>query len=91
MELTQEYFDRQLGNLATKGDLQQLASKADLETLREDFRAMKTDVAEIKQTLTELNKRDKEDSDAFAQTIVKHDERLTKLESETKQFKLKQA
>jgi CMP-2-keto-3-deoxyoctulosonic acid synthetase len=82
MELTKEYFDQQLGNLATKDDLEQL---------RSDFRAMKSDVTEIKQTLTNIDKRDKEDSNAFAKTLVKHDGRLNVVEQDLKNLKLRQA
>jgi len=32
MELTQEYFDQQLKNLATKNDLKDLATKSDVES-----------------------------------------------------------
>lgn len=82
MELTKEYFDQQLGNLA---------SKEELEALRDDFRLMKSDITEIKQTLTNLDNRDKEDSDSFAKTLVKHNERLHIVEQDLRNLKLKQA
>lgn len=84
MELTQEYFDQQLGNLATKRDLERLASKEDLEQLRDDFRVMKNDFTEIKETLTTLDRRDKEDSNAFAKILVKYHERLHTIEQDLK-------
>ncbi|MCA1622473.1 MAG: hypothetical protein LC768_01910 [Acidobacteria bacterium] len=89
MELTKEYFDQQLGNLARKEDLESLASKNDLEQIKDDIRAIKTDMVEVKQVLSDIDKRDKEDSDAFAKTLVRHDERLTSVEQDIKQLKLK--
>lgn len=126
MELTKEYFDQQLGNLATKGDLEQLGGKEDLNALKTDISELKSDVSELKtdvtglktdiqsvktdivalqddvrsvkstlqeinQTLTNLDKRDTEDSNAFAKTLVKHDERLNIVEQDLKKLKLKQA
>lgn len=88
MELTKEYFDQQLGNLASKADLERLASQEDLEQLRDDFRAVKSDITEIKQTLISLDERDKEDSNAFAKTLVNHDKRLISVERDIKQLKL---
>ena len=82
MQLTKEYFDQKLGNLP---------SKEDLEALRDDFRVMKSDITEIKQTLTNLDNRDKEDSDGFAKTLVNHDERLNIVERDLRNLKLKQA
>ena len=43
----------------------------------------------IKHTLNELNKRDNKDNDAFAKTLVKHDDRITAAENDIKQLKLK--
>jgi|GEM_PF-6022875 len=51
MELTKEYFDQQLKNLATKDDLKGFATKADLKTL-----ATKKELNEIKSDVTELKK-----------------------------------
>jgi len=101
VELTKEYFDQQLGSLARKEDLEHLSSnvrelttdvselKTNVVALQEDSRTMKSDLSEIKQTLIELNKRDKEDSDAFAKTLVQHDERLMSIEQDIKQLKIK--
>jgi septal ring factor EnvC (AmiA/AmiB activator) len=126
MEITKEYFDQQLGNLATKGDLERLASKEDLNALKIDVSELKGDVSELKsdvtglktdmqsvktdivalqddmrsvkstlqemnKTLSALDKRDREDSDAFAKTLVKHNERLNVVEGDIKSLKLKQA
>ena len=112
MELTKEYFEQQLANLPTKRDLEQFATKEDIDNLGNDVNSLKTDVNEIKtdvvslqndirsvkstlqeinQTLTNLDKRDKEDSDAFAKTLVQHGERLNSVEQEIKNLKLKQA
>lgn len=65
--------------------------KTDIVALQDDFRSMKTDISEISQTLTALNKRDKEDSDALAKTLVKQDERLNIVEQDLKNLKLRQA
>ncbi len=81
MELTKDYFDQQLGSLARKEDLEQI---------KDDLRTIRTDVAEVKQVLANIDKRDKEDSDAFAKTLVNHDERLTSVEHDIKQLKLNQ-
>lgn len=82
MELTKEYFDRQLENLA---------GKEELEQIRDDIRAIKSDMTEVRLVLNNLDKRDKEDSDAFAQTLVNHNDRLMAAENDVKQLKLKQA
>lgn len=103
MELTKEYLDPQLGNLATKRDLERLASKQDLAELRDDvhimksdvtalqddLRSVKSDVSEIKEILMRLDERDVQDSNAFAKTLVKHDDRITAAENQIKQLKLK--
>jgi hypothetical protein len=89
MELTKEYFDQQLDSFARKEDLESLASKGDLEQMKNDVRAIKIDMVEIKHVLANIDKRDKEDSDAFAKTLVQHDERLVASEHDIKQLKLK--
>lgn len=86
MELSKEYFDQQLANV-----LATVASKEGIEHLDNNVRAVKSEVSQIKETLTKLGERDKEDSDAFAKTLVKHDERLTGAENDIKQLKLKSA
>ena len=72
MELTQEYFEQYLTD-----KLSSLPSK-------EDFNALKVTVEEIKETVERIDKRDFEDSTAFASDIVK-------LQKEVKQLKLKHA
>jgi hypothetical protein len=59
--------------------------------LQDDFRGMKYDLSEIKQIITKLDQRDREDSDGFAKTLVRHDERLSAVEKDLKNLKLKQA
>jgi hypothetical protein len=50
MELTKEYFDEQLRNLATKDDLTNSATKDDLKGLatKNEINEIKTDVADLK-------------------------------------------
>ncbi len=60
-----------------------------MEQIRDDIRAIKTDITEVKEVLLKTDKRDKEDIDAFAKTFVKHDARLTTVEQDVKQLKLK--
>lgn len=119
MELSKEYFDEQLKNLATKQDLEALASKAevvglraDVAGLRSDVTTLRTDVNELRSGITELrsdvmalqddmssvradlrevreivsriDKRDIEDSNAFAKDIVQ-------LQKDVKELKLRHA
>jgi len=72
-----------------KTDVQSI--KEDVMALQDEMRSIKTGVSEIKQTVDELNLRDKEDSDAFAKTLVEHDNRLNTVESDVKNLRLKQA
>ena len=87
MELTKEYFDEQLEKLATKEAVNQLAET--VQELQSDMQSVKSDVSEIKTAVFELSRRDIEDSDAFAKTLVNHDRRLQTLESSVKELKLK--
>ncbi len=117
MELSKEYFDEQLKQLATKEDLADL--RQDVSTLRGDVTGLRSDVATIRNDVTELrndvtelrsdvvalqddmssvradlpevkeivsriDKRDIEDSNAFAKDIVN-------LQKDVKELKLKQA
>jgi hypothetical protein len=86
-ELTKEYFDQVIGGLATKGGLKTLSDRmnsfeAKLDELptRTEFKALETKVDEIKETVQRIDRRDLEDSDAFAKDLVKHDRRITRLE-----------
>jgi len=65
MELTKEYFDKQLKNLATKDDLKGLAKKKDLDSLKGDLNNLKKFVQtnmvtkdEFENRLDELPTRD---------------------------------
>jgi hypothetical protein len=62
--LTKEHFEQVVQNLATKKDLEGLATKEDLYRLKSDVRALKADVDDIAQTVDRIDKRDVEDSDA---------------------------
>ncbi|MDQ3802249.1 MAG: hypothetical protein M3416_00100 [Acidobacteriota bacterium] len=114
MDLTREYFDEALQNLAAKSDLSPLATteevaalrddlsavkgdvtalkdevgtlkedvatvKADISSLHTEFVSLKSDVREIKETLDVLNRRDLEDSNAFARDIVRLQKDVEKL------------
>lgn len=72
-ELSREYFDEKIGQLAT-----------DVSALKSDVSALKFDMKEVKETVQRIDKRDKEDSDAFAKDIVR-------LQRDVKQLKLKHA
>ena len=77
MEITKEYFDQQLSKLATKEDV--LEIKVDIIALQDDVRDIKTDLSDVKESVASLDKRDKEDSDAFAKMLLKHDLDIHKL------------
>lgn len=79
MELTKAYFDQQIKTLATKDDLLDLATSNDIT-------AVKADLKEIRTELKTLNKRDIEDSDAFAKDILNLRHRLKLLETKVKQL-----
>jgi hypothetical protein len=55
MELTKEYFDRQLRNLATKDDLKSLATKDELNELKSDVTDLKKFVQTNMVTKQELD------------------------------------
>ena len=89
MELTKEHFDEQisflnqhLDKLPTQGNLSDL--KSDVEQMHSEVRSMKTDLSEIKQSIDELNARDLEDSNALAKTLIKHDDRMSRIERQLK-------
>lgn len=77
MELTKEYFDKQLGKLVTKEYFElHLEEKLEekLEPIREDIRYIKADLSNVKDTVERIDKRDLEASDVFRRTAVNHDE-----------------
>jgi len=51
MELTKEYFDKQLKNLASKEDLKSFATKDDLKTLatKKELDGVKSDISDLKE------------------------------------------
>jgi hypothetical protein len=81
-ELTKEYFDQQISTLATKADLEGV--KTEVSTMNTDVSTLKSDMKEIKETVLRIDKRDKEDSNAFAKDIVL-------LQKDVKHLKLKHA
>ena len=96
MELTKEDLKDHLGAINKRFDgieqrLAHLPTKEDVAGLKEDVAGLQSNVstlqstvAEIKETIERIDKRDMEDSDAFAKSIVK-------LEKDIKQLKLKHA
>jgi hypothetical protein len=76
-ELTKEFFEQQISKLATKDELHDLATK-------EDIRLVQSELKDIKETVARIDKRDKEDSNAFAKDILK-------LQKDVKQLQLKSA
>lgn len=55
MELTKEYFDEQLKNIATKDDLKSLATKKELNKIKSDVADLKTFVRKNMVTKEELD------------------------------------
>lgn len=98
MEITQESLDAALSKLATKDDLKTLATKDELTalrhevtllgqemtSLRSDISHIRADLAETKELAVRIDKRDLEDSNAFAKDILQ-------LQKDVKQLKLKPA
>ena len=96
MELTQEYLDSALSKLATKDDLKTLATNEELITLRQEMTSLghevislhadiahvRADLAETKEIVSRVDRRDLEDSNAFAKDILQ-------LQKDVKQLKLK--
>jgi hypothetical protein len=82
MELTKEYFDEQLKNLASKEDLIEL--RHDVTSLHSEMSGVRADVREIKETVARIDKRDLEDSNAFAKDIIQ-------LQKDVKELNLKHA
>jgi hypothetical protein len=86
MELTQEHFDQIVQGLATKNNLDGLATKADLLELatQQDLNSLKRDVTEIKAMVQRIDKRDLEDSNAFAKDLLDLKKRVKSLERHSK-------
>lgn len=85
--------------LATKDEILQLEGRLNERIIalderidelptRQEFRTLQAQLTEVQGTVDRINERDLNDSDAFASTFVKHDQRITKIE---KQLKLKAA
>ncbi len=98
LELKQ-YLDLQFANVVRKDDLLDVVRKSDLLDVvrkddllefitKNDLRSIKTQLDSMQETLNEVNKRDLEDSNAFAKDIVNHDIRITKVEKEIKVLQL---
>ena len=73
MELTKEYFDQQLSNLATKDDLLELATKNDLALIR-------ADLSEVKEKVNRIDFSTDEDHRAALHDIADLKTRMTALE-----------
>lgn len=92
-----KYLDDKLGSVVTKDDIKNMATKDDLDGLatQNDFYglqdtviAIKTQLNTMEETLGRIDKRDLEDSNAFAKTAVSHDKRITTLEKDVNALKL---
>ena len=73
MELSKEYFEQQLSNLATKDDLLELATKNDLKAIRDD-------VADVKAMVQRIDQRTDEDQRAALRDIDDLKSRISALE-----------
>jgi uncharacterized protein YoxC len=99
MDLTKEYFDAQLKQLATKEDLTGLKEDLtgltakvdslthDVSGLRVEVATFGADLADIKKTLKELSERDRQDSDVFAKDILDLKNRMVALEKFAQELK----
>ncbi len=67
MDITKKYFDNQFESLRSSLDSR-------FENIDGQFSSMRQDIKEIKETLSAVDKRDLEDSNAFARVLT----RLTK-------------
>lgn len=77
MELTKEYFDKQFKLTKQyfdarfdKVDSEMLEMKMDIVSLQDGQREIGHDIKDIKETLDRVDKRDLEDSNAFAKTLL---------------------
>lgn len=73
MELTKDYFDQQISQLATQDDLLELATKSDLGAIR-------SDIAEVKALVQRIDKREDQDTRAVLRDIVDLNRRVSALE-----------
>jgi predicted ATP-binding protein involved in virulence len=79
MELTKEYFDEQMSKLVKKSEFEEQAVK-----VNEDLSFLKAKTTSIEEKVARVDRRDKEDSDAFAKDILH-------LQKDVKALKLKHA
>lgn len=88
-ELTKEFFEEKLNALVSRDNL-----NAQLQVFREHldirFDLLDREIKDIKQRLAELNKRDLEDSNAFARDIAELRLRVSEVEKQLREQKLKQ-
>jgi gas vesicle protein len=73
MGITLEYIAKQLKNVATKDDLLELPTKTEV-------RAMKDDIAEIKEIVKRVDRRTDEDTKAVMKDVANLQTRVRKLE-----------
>lgn len=79
MELTKEYFDQKFAEQSKSIDLK---FEENLGPIKEDIKAIKLDLGEVKELVHKIDKRDQEDSNALAKSFVDHDVRLAKIENQ---------
>jgi hypothetical protein len=73
MEITKEYLDEKLSQLVTKDDLLELPT-------RNDLRAVRSDIAEVKELVQRIDERDDQDTRAALRDIVDLNRRVSALE-----------
>lgn len=88
MELTREYFDKQIKKLVTKEyfDKEFGPVKIEVTILKSDVRTLKSDTRSIRATVEAHDKRNLADINAFAKSWVKHDLQIKRLAKTAKKI-----
>jgi hypothetical protein len=86
MELTKEYFDSVVGNLATKDELKDLATKADLAAAIAPL-ATKQDVADAVDELARITAKGFLGEREYLESKLDVTHRVTRLESDVREIK----
>lgn len=78
--LTNNDIQRLKEVFATKDDLKGFATKDDFEYLKVKINAIEYSLIQLNDKVDRIDKRDYEDSTAFASTLTNHDARIRRLE-----------